>query len=396
MTQALGDVQPEALFEGCCRRLHAAGIPLLRSYVSFRTLHPLIAAVAVIWHRSGSVEFDTYSHAQFATTDSWLQSPFHHMLETGTPFLRRRLTGDDTLLDFPVLTEFRDQGATDYLAYFVPFEGAGGDNGIVGSWATDRASGFSDRDIQALMRIQQRLAVACKISVADQISRNVLATYLGPHAGDRVLDGQIKRGDGETIHAVIWYSDLRDSTELAERMPREKFFEVLNGYFDCTAGAVLAMGGEVLLLLGDAVLAIFPIGENGQTESDACAAALRAVQEARDRLDRLNRDKASQCGRPLAFGVGLHVGDVMFGNIGVPERLQFTVVGPAANKVARIEDLTKAADSNVLASAEFARNCADAWDSLGNHVLKGVGDAVEVFAFRAARGANGALSDRSP
>ena len=169
------------------------------------------------------------------------------MIETQLPFLRRRLVGEEALLDFPILAELRDKGATDYLAYLVPFSSDPGNltvrDGLVGSWATDRPSGFSDLDVRSLLRIERRLAVACKITIKDQIARNVLTAYLGPDAGRRVLEGQIRRSDGETIHAVVWYSDLRESTAMADVLAAEDFLEVLNTYFECTAGAVLAHGG---------------------------------------------------------------------------------------------------------------------------------------------------------
>ncbi len=378
MTEALGDSQVEAFAEGCFRRLQAAGIPLLRAHVAFRTLHPLFDAMGLNWTPDQGLAVSTFQRDE-TESEPWLRSPPHHLIKTGTPFLRRRLTGPEAVLDFPVLEEFRDQGATDYLVYLVIFDQEMG-TGIWGSWTTDRPSGFSDADIRVLQRIQQRFAVALKVTIKDQIARNVVATYLGAHAGGRVLSGQIQRGDGETIHAAIWYSDLRDSTSLAGALPQEAFLELLNGYFECTAGAVLAYGGEVLLLIGDAVLAIFPAHHGGADEGRACEAALAAAREAGQRLDRLNEARARSGLRRLEFGLGLHLGEVVFGNIGVPERLQFTVVGPAANEVARLEALTKDLGRPVLASAEFAGHLPLAWNSLGRHALRGVDGPREVLA----------------
>jgi adenylate cyclase len=377
MVQALGDGQVEAVAEGCFRRLSAAGIPLQRAHVAFRTLHPLFDAMGLNWTPDQGLAVWTFQRDE-SGSGPWLRSPPHHLIKTGTPFLRRRLTGPKAVLDFPVLEEFRDQGATDYLVYLVVFDREMG-TGIWGSWTTDRPSGFSDAEIRALQRIQQRFAVALKVTIKDQIARNVVATYLGTHAGGRVLSGQIQRGDGETIHAAIWYSDLRDSTSLAGAMAQEAFLELLNGYFECTAGAVLAHGGEVLLLIGDAVLAIFPAHHRDGNEVRACEAALAAAREARQRLDRLNEVRTGSGLGPLDFGVGLHLGEVVFGNIGVPERLQFTVVGPAANEVARLEDLTKDLDRPVLASLEFTERVALEWTSLGTHTLRGVEGPREVF-----------------
>ncbi len=384
MSCALGETGIEALVGGCCTRLQASGIPLSRAYVAFRTLHPLFAGVGLTWTRSEGVRTFGYRHGDIEGTEDWEQSPFAHLLATGTPFLRRHLVGPDALIDFPALAVFRDQGATDYLAYAIPFangtQAGSGQSGLIGSWMTERASGFSDNDIRSLIRIQRRLAVACKITIRTEIARNVLDTYLGRISGQRVLEGRIRRGDGEMIHAVVWYSDLRDSTALADRMPAEEFLETLNDYFGCTAGAVLREGGEVLRFPGDAVLAIFPIDGAGNSRPRACAAALAAAREAQRRLVEVNRQREAK-GRPmLAFGLGLHLGDVMYGNIGVPERLEFSVIGPTANEAARIEALTKELGQPVLASAAFAACRPEGWISLGRYPLRGVGEPIEIFA----------------
>ncbi len=232
MTQALGEARMEDLVEGCCNRVRAAGIPLWRAHVAYRTLHPLVEAISLTWERGEGLRSADIPHGQADASEEWRQSPGLHMIETGVPFLRRRLVGSEALLDFPMLTELRDRGATDYLGYLVVFESddstARVRDGIIGSWATDRASGFSDHDVGALIRIQRRLAVASKVIIKDQIAHNVLTTYLGPDAGRQVLDGQIKRGDGETIHAVIWYSDLRNSTPMADTMAPDDYLGVLN------------------------------------------------------------------------------------------------------------------------------------------------------------------------
>lgn len=391
MTQALREIDLEPLLRGCCERLYAAGVPLRRVHVSFRTLHPLFHGMGLTWQRGQGVASERYSVSNLGTAEShtrghpefpeqFVQSPLYHMIESRIPYLRRRLAGAEALVDFSVLEEFRDAGLTDYLGFTVSFSDAALD-GIGGSWATDRPSGFSARDIQSLLRIQRRLGVAFKVHLREQIARNVLTAYLGPKTGRRVLDGQIRRGDGETIHAVVWYSDLRESTRLAGSLPQDAFFDLLNNYFECTAGAVLEAGGEVLLLIGDAVLAIFPIAEPGE-EANSCAAALGAARDAEARLARINRESAGlDLGRaPLAFGLALHIGDVIYGNIGVPERLQFTVIGPTVNEVARLESLTKDLRRPVLVSADFARCLPLAWDPLGTHSLKGVDGPREVFA----------------
>ena len=387
MSQALGEREVHDIVGGCCDRLLAAGIPLWRAFVSFRILHPKFASVSLIWRRderSGTVERIETLHSEAFTSDEWQQSPMNHMLSTQIPFLRRRLTGEEALLDFPVCHDLREQGASDYVAWMMPFarddEPGPHLDGVIGSWATDRPSGFSDREIRSLVRIQRRLVVSLKVQIKQQIAHTVLATYLGMDAGRQVLDGQIRRGDGEMIHAVIWYSDMRDSTRLADSLAAEEFLKTVNSYFECTAGAVLANGGEVLRFIGDAVLAIFPIRDSDP--KSACELAMAAVRDAESRLAAVNSERAGRSLEALDYGLGLHVGDVMFGNIGVSERLEFSVIGPAANEVARIESLTKKLGRRALASAEFARSVPRDWESVGEHALRGVGDPLEVMALR--------------
>jgi adenylate cyclase len=203
-------------------------------------------------------------------------------------------------------------------------------------------------------------------------AQNILDAYLGPNAGAKVLAGQIKRGDAQDIDAVIWFCDLRDSTPLADSMGRREFLALLNEYFECVLGPVLERQGEVLRFIGDAALAIFPV--NGRP-AEACAKALAAAQEAQARMDRLNQNRTP----PLRCGIGLHLGHLTYGNIGTPSRIEFTVVGAAANEAARIEALCKPLDVDLLVSERVARALPAAWRSLGTHTLRGVGDKMELF-----------------
>ena len=358
MKQALGKTDFESLLDGCCERLRAAGIPLTRAQVAFRTLHPVFEAVALTWRQEGGAEVSGFRHDE--SYQEFEQSPHFHMLQTGLKLLRRRLNGPEAQTDFLVLEELQKAGGSDYLAYIVAFDAEGRD-GMLGSWTTNRGGGFSNGDIQSLVRIQTRLAVAYKVAIKEQIARTLLATYLGPEAGEQVLSGKIQRGDHQRIDAVIWYSDLRDSTQMAEALVTEDYLAVLNDYFDCTAGAVRERGGEVLLLLGDAVLAIFRTGDE-VSAAEAAAAALAAAADARGRMAELNETRAGDGKAPLGFGIGLHVGEVMYGNIGVPERLQFTVTGAAVNEVARLEELTKTLARPVLVSRDFADLLARDWN----------------------------------
>jgi adenylate cyclase len=286
---------------------------------------------------------------------------------------RHVLEGNTDWRKFPLLVELHAQGVTDFLilrAAFteVPFKDTISE-GVMTTWSTTKPGGFSDIHLTALKRLIPRLAVATKMARGEDTVTNILTAYLGGDAAKRVLAGQIRRGDGEVIPSVIWYSDLRKSTTLADTLPGEEFLAILNAFFECTAGAVLDHDGDVLRFIGDAVMAIFPVGGDNLCQHDAEA-----------RLAEVNKERAA-AGKPaLALGLGLHVGEVMFGNIGTPERLEFSVIGPAANEVTRLEALTKDVGRSLVVSAAFAKCLDIAWESLGEHEFKGVAGTRELFA----------------
>lgn len=299
-----------------------------------------------------------------------LRAPLHSQIET---------------LQFPILEELREDGCTDYLAFVVGFGMGQGVNhpegfGMIGSWATEEPSGFTDGEIEALLRIEERLAVACKLAVKRRLMRNVTETYLGKGASQHVLDGQIRRGDGQSIEAAIWYSDMRGSSVLGDRLPRQAYIDTLNAYFDVTGGAVQDAGGEILSFIGDALLAIFPTDGSKRSASLACKSAHSAALDARHRLASLNTERAACSREPFEFGTALHLGEVMYGNVGVAERLTFSVFGSAINEVARLESLTKKLDTPVLMSEAFSKACRHKKRELGCHSLEGIGRDMCVFA----------------
>jgi adenylate cyclase len=382
MDQALRKVDLEALSEMFFQRLYAAGIPVSRGHIAFDTLHPLFAAVSMEWKRGKELETNYHPHVSAKNTDAWINSPFYALIENNMTFLRRHLSGEEMLLDFPVLESLKESGGTDYIAYVVPFGDARVDGGIIGSWMTDRPGGFSDRDIRSLIRLQKRLGVAYKIGIREQISENIVTAYLGYSAGQKVMNGSIQRGDGEDIHAVIWFCDLRSSVKLANSMPRAEFLTLLNNFLECMAGAVLDNGGEVLRFVGDAALAIFTIdGKNGQA-AEACENALAAAADAANRIAHLNQQRQEKGEQPLEYGLGLHIGDVMYGNIGSPERIEFTVVGAAANMAARVESQCKVLGKSLLISSDFADSFPGQLQSVGHHQFDGIDEKQELFTLQ--------------
>jgi adenylate cyclase len=371
--QALYDSEPATLYGELCQRLRGVGMPILRGQVGFRILHPLYNASTLNWNAERGVVVDHFRPEQ-SGSEQFLRSPIAHALRQRLPVLRRRLTGETALLDFAVLEEFRGLGGTDYIVFLVPFDPVR-ESGIICSWLADRPSGFTDAEIAQLSRISRELGIALKAKFERSVAKNVAHAYLGERAGQAVLNGSIRRGDGEKIAAALWYSDLRQSTKFADRLSAEAFLDLLGHYFEMTAAAVLDCGGEVVSLIGDAVLGLFRVEDTPQA---ACGQAFSAALEARRRLGAAPPTAAA--GLAFDFGISLHFGEVIYGNVGVPERLQFTVVGSAVNEVVRVQDFTKELGCPVLATGPFAGVTPGPWRLLGEHLLRGFETPMPILA----------------
>jgi adenylate cyclase len=293
----------------------------------------------------------------------------------GASGLRRRLDLPDPHLDFPILEELREEGYSDYVAMGLAESES---PRTVLSWATYQPGGFSTDELGALYDLLPFLSLIVEAKRYRKTAENLLDVYLGHLSGERVLHGSIKRGQLEQIHAVLWYCDMRGFTALSDSLPGEELILLLNDFFEAMAGPVIKRGGEVLKFIGDAMLAIFPL-DRVLGDNRVCA-AMEAAAEALENLDAINRSKECDGRRPLRCGIALHIGDVGYGNIGAPTRLDFTVIGPAVNKVARIEAMTKRLERPLLVSADFARRCVYPLDSLGFHVLRGISEPEELFA----------------
>lgn len=370
--------EPTELLGEICSRVRAAGMPLDRVNVFIGTLHPQYFGLSILWDDGKDVKLSYGKHAQIRT-DAFMKSPMTRIMD-GERVIRRRLD-DPQQRDFPVLDELAGEGFVDYVLAELLFT-SGARNGV--SLATRRSAGFSDHDISEIERILHLFAMLMETHTNRDIAANLLDTYLGTISGARVLEGKIQRGDGDHIDAVIWFSDLRNSTPLAESLGHEGFLELLNDYFEATAGAVLEHGGEVLRFIGDASLAVFPINDAGQAGA-VCRTALAAACDARERVREVNAIRAGDQRSEFSYGVGLHRGHVLYGNIGTPARLEFSVVGPAANETARIEALCKETGNDVVISETVARHLPDAptrLKSLGRQTLRGVGRDIEVFALQ--------------
>jgi adenylate cyclase len=360
------------LFDELCWRVLGDGVPLWRATLYAGTLHPLIRGLGARWLRDLKVieEFRILHGSE--RTDEYLVSPIRPTIERGTPFRRRLL---EETPEYPLLTKLRKAGATDYFALALNRTSRGFP---VVTWATDRENGFSDGDIAALEEINPALAAIVETRVVRRISANLLDTYLGPQAGRRILSGQIRRAEGERLRAVIMMTDLRGFTALSDRLPGDEVIELLDDYFDALATPIEKRKGEVLKFMGDGMLAIFPAADDDDFSASSVH-ALEAATEGLERLDAVNQARRATGRGELRTGIGLHLGEVIYGNVGAAGRLDFTVIGPAVNLASRIEDLTKRFLRPMLFSSAFARICPRPLVSLGFHPVRGLNDPEEVF-----------------
>ncbi|MEA3533967.1 adenylate/guanylate cyclase domain-containing protein [Rhizobium sp. CC-YZS058] len=381
---ALSDEPLETIVTGFCERLAASGLPLARVHLSFAMLHPLYDALGFTWLRGKGVTVEGFrADESEGNTDRFLRSPYYYLLSNNLEHLRRRIDPSQPA-EFPIFEDLKADGITDYIAFMQPFGGASG-QGMVGSWATDLPEGFSDEVIEALLRVQSSLAVAAKMAVLGKLADNMLTTYLGGNAGKRVLSGQIRRGDGETIRAMLVMADMRNSTMLAEKEGRQAYIDTLNHFFDAIAVPFNRNGGEILSFMGDGFLAVFPCGRHREPSQVAAMSAMAAVRQAVARMDELNGERAGKQLGPIGYGIGLHVGNVMFGNVGLRDRLTFSAFGAAVNEVQRLQELTKKHDTPVVASQAFSTYAGGEWTTLGDERLRGVRQKVTILTPHAAQ-----------
>jgi adenylate cyclase len=369
------------LMAGYCDRLVDAGVPLWRASIGADTLHPLIVAQGHRWLAGERVREEFFARAKNAEGEKeWRQSPWYRLIESGERNMRRRLAFGEGTNEFPLLADLAAQGGTDYWARLIRFgdRGSIGDTrGLASSWATRDARGFAERDLALIDATLPAFALAFKATMAIDTAHTLVTTYLGHDAAERILRGEIERGGVNTMHKVLWFSDLTGFTRIADTLPREQLLDLLNAYADCLVGVVDAHGGEVLKFMGAGILAVF----NGARDN-ACQRALDAAEAARSTMARLNRER-SAAGLPVTgFTLALHQGEVLYGNVGSQERLDFTVIGPAVNELSRIQAMSRSLDQPILVSASFAAACGDQRKrlvSVGRYALRGVGRPQELF-----------------
>ncbi|SFV14349.1 MULTISPECIES: adenylate/guanylate cyclase domain-containing protein [Bradyrhizobium] len=363
------------IFAEMCIRLQQAGIPLKRATMHVRIQHPQWLGAGFLWSdgmREATitrVDFDVVERSEF------IGSPINEMIDGATE-LRERLEGDPSLgRKHAIYDEMRAKGLTDYVVW--PLHHTLGKRHFV-TFATDRPGGFDDAHVAALKNVLPVLALVSEIRIKNRLARTLLETYVGSHAGELILAGATRRGTGTTVRAAIMICDLRDFTKISDNWPRDDVIDLLNDYFDAMSEPIAKHGGEILKFIGDGLLAIFPLSQPG-----ACANLLHAVNEARDAMAALNARNNGTGRAPLNYGIGVHVGDVMYGNIGSMSRLDFTVIGPAVNMASRLEALTKQIGRSVLLSRDFAELVQPKFEleRVGKYEVRGFSDPIELFAF---------------
>ena len=356
-----------------CGRLKACGLPLWRVALFVRTLHPEIMGRRFLWQDGQGVKV---TNAPFGVLEQedFRQSPVAHVYVTGKG-LRIRLDCDPQADEFPIAQELRAEGAIEYIA--MPLVFSNGEIHVV-TWTTQHAAGFTDEQVAALEYLLGPFARITEIRALRRTGTILLDTYIGHHAGERIMSGQIRRGHAESIRSAIWLSDMRGFTTLADRLPAMALIDLLNCYFDCQVPGITAHGGEVLKFMGDGLLAIFPAPDDGDGVADACARALAAARLASQRVAELARSPTVEGSEGLRLGLALHFGEVLYGNIGGGNRLDFTCIGPAVNLAARLEKLAGRLGRVVVASNEFAQRCSG-FERLGEFNLSGFRTAETVY-----------------
>ncbi|HIC80964.1 MAG TPA: adenylate/guanylate cyclase domain-containing protein [Kiloniellaceae bacterium] len=364
------------LHDGFIRQLISIGIPIDRSTLHLPQLHPQMRAVTVLWEAEAGGAMEIPRAHGVEQTDFFMASPVR-LVNEGGPAIRRRLCEPDCPIDFPIVQDLQAAGFRDYTARPLPFSNK---QMNTVTFASKSESGFDDLDIATIDACLPAFATVLELRNVYRTARTLLQTYIGARTSDRVLSGTVKRGDVEQISAVLLCSDVRGFTALSENLPMQEIVELLDEYFEIMGTAIVDTGGEVLKFIGDGLLAIYPTDHAGEAATDsACAAAMDAAQQALENIGKLQERRRAGGLQTYEIGIALHVGEVMYGNIGAADRLDFTVIGPAVNLVSRIEGLNSTLGLSLIYSAAFAAHWGGGSRSLGVHALKGIAEAQEVF-----------------
>ncbi len=382
---ALVDRSIEETITSFADKMLDAGLPVHRINCSTFQRHQIMGAVDTTWEKSsGQCTMEFVSKSELAQP-SVITRPVGAIARSSSNFARHKLSDPNERAKFELLENLHARGYSDYLILKQSYgrqydwmDASTESEGVYGTFATMREGGFSDTEIEAIKTLWRPYSLFLKSTIERMLSAKLLEAYVGHLPARNILDGMIERGDGNRVNCALWYSDLRGSTRLSTQLPGDEYLELLNTYFDCTAGSVMKHGGDVLKLIGDAVMAIFPF-DRGDA-SQACSSALAAAHDSLTRAMKLQKEGQSRAATDLYFGIGLHVGEVTLGNVGTPERLDMTVTGPSANQVTRLEALTKPLALSVLASPQFFKAHPDGLVSIGAYPVPDLGGMTEIYS----------------
>jgi adenylate cyclase len=386
VTQGLNGAPGLELFQTFCDRA-AALVPIQRGYCGMRVLHPQYAGFGHIWRRGEGIIEETYARQTMQDGDSWSRSPLRVLVDEGAPEIRRHLSSPEAAEEFPIFADFMAEGATDYFGSIYGYSNEGvneAGTGIAFTWTSDAPAGFTDDDLALLRRTVPVLALAMRVAVNRRIALEVARAYLGRDAAIRVLSGEMERGHVDRISAVLLFADLGGFTALADAMPSESLVRMLNDYLACMAEPVEERGGQVLKFMGDGMLSTFEVAQGATKDrrGNVCASALDAALDSLNRIAALNQERRAEGEATMPLNIAVHMGDVLYGNVGSPERLDFTIIGPSVNEASRMEAMCDPLERNLLIS----RVVADAMPRdgiellpLGKHGLRSVREPVHLY-----------------
>ncbi|MCE8545128.1 adenylate/guanylate cyclase domain-containing protein [Ruegeria pomeroyi] len=386
LQRGLEGARQDELLHGYCERLVELGVPLYRLHVAQSAFHPKYGGLGFNWFREQGVSSEEYGYTETPNA-AWIRSPLYHLLDSGEQEYRERLLDSNVDSRFPLLNELRERGATDYFAagvilekraHFERIDPANTPEGVLISWTSNGPDGFSDTDLRLVRESLPQLALALKSAANRQMAGDLLQVYLGRDAGRRVLSGEIQRGSLQQIDAVLCYFDLKDFTALTERTPGPELIAMLNDYFGMAVAIIQEHGGNILKFLGDGILAMF----NLETPEQSAAAGLDAVVQMRRCMEQKNAERQAQGETTTGVTLALHAGEILYGNIGAENRLDFTVIGPAVNLTVRLSGLHRSVGRNIILSepvAEIAGHTAHDLVSLGRYMLRGVSEPQELY-----------------
>lgn len=381
------------LLDSYCRFLCGQGFAIRRCNMTTGTIHPLMHNSRHVWFDratdpgpinpdvvvsrrqyalGASLIDEVYFNSDASKNPQFVASPFFVVEQRGELHEEIRVQGE--LQRFPVFDDLASLGCRDYYgAILKNYSGLRQSIGL----ATDRPGGFGKAGVSEIKESLRLLSLLLNTVIESDIKNTLATVYLGRDPGRRVCAGMIHRGEVVSIDAAVWFSDLRNFTAQGEDLTPAKLVERLNDYFEIVVGAIHNAEGEVLKYIGDAVLAIFPVSAEMGARA-ACLAAVRALDDATERLAVFNERARAHCEPELAHGVGLHVGTTSYGNIGGQERLDFTVIGRTVNIASRIESQCRPVGVGAMCSREFVEVAGISARSLGLFALKGVTGTVEL------------------